>query len=102
MPLKPSTKEEEHFTQMEFARRKEMAQALAARLATEERASQKELHWMRCPKDGSKLLETELRGVKVDICSSCGGMWLDAGELDALAEADKAGVLGTFHRLFRT
>jgi hypothetical protein len=102
MPVKPSSKEEEHFAQMEFERRKLMAQTQAAQLATEEQARLKELHWMRCPKDGSELLETELRGVKVDICSTCGGMWLDAGELGAITEADKTGVLGSFQKLFRS
>jgi hypothetical protein len=100
MPIKPSQKEEEHFAQMEFARRKHTAQAMAGQMALEEQARLKELHWMRCPKDGSELLETELRGVKVDICSTCGGMWLDAGELDAMTAADQAGILGRFQKLF--
>lgn len=101
MPVKPSNKEEEHFAQMEFARRKHTAQALAEQLASEEQARLKELHWMRCPKDGSQLLETELRGVKVDICSACGGMWLDAGELKTITEGDKTGILDRFHKLFQ-
>jgi Zn-finger nucleic acid-binding protein len=29
--------------------------------------------------------------VKVDVCSSCGGMWLDAGELDLLRQVQKSG-----------
>jgi uncharacterized protein len=99
MPVKPSSQENEHFAQVEFERRKQTAQAMVARLAAEEQASLKALHWMRCPKDGSELLETELRGVKVDICSTCGGMWLDAGELDALARADRTGLIDSFRRL---
>lgn len=100
MPVKPSSKEEEHFVKVEFERRRKMAEELSARLAAEERARLKEQHWMRCPKDGSELVETELRGVKVDLCPTCGGMWLDAGELDALAEGDRTGVLGSFRSLF--
>lgn len=101
MPVRPSQKEEEHFAQMEFSRRKQLAQELAARTAAEERTRIKELHWMHCPKDGTELAETTLRGVKVDVCTTCGGMWLDAGELDTLAEVDKSGVLGSFQRLFK-
>jgi hypothetical protein len=29
-------------------------------------------------------------------------MWLDAGELGAITEADKTGVLGSFQKLFRS
>jgi hypothetical protein len=101
MTVKPSLKEEEHFAQVELERRKMLAQALTSRVAAEERDRLKKLHWLHCPKDGAELLETELRGVKVDVCSTCGGMWLDAGELDTLAEEDRSGVLGSFHKLFR-
>ncbi|MDP2876801.1 MAG: zf-TFIIB domain-containing protein [Holophaga sp.] len=101
MPVKPSNKEEEHFAQMEFERRKHLANAQAEQLAAKEKAELKVLHWMHCPKDGSELLETTLRGVKVDICSTCGGMWLDAGELNSLTEADKSGVMGSFQKLFQ-
>jgi len=101
MTVKPSPKEEEHFAQIEFECRKVLAQNQVARLAVEERRRLKERHWMHCPKDGSELLEAELRGVKVDICSSCGGMWLDAGELDALSKGNRTGVLDGFQRLFR-
>ena len=101
MPVKPSSNEEEHFIQQEFESRKRLAQVIAARLAREEQTRLRELHWMRCPKDGSELKEASLRGVKVDICSLCGGMWLDAGELEALVEGGETGILSRFHKLFR-
>ena len=100
MPVKPSPNEEQHFAQLEFERRKMVAQTQTKRLVLEEISRLKTLHWMRCPKDGSELLETSLRGVTVDICSTCGGIWLDAGELDVLTQTDKAGVLGSFRKLF--
>jgi Zn-finger nucleic acid-binding protein len=34
-------------------------------------------------------------GVSIDVCSHCGGMWLDAGELEQLAShEDRPGLLG--------
>jgi Zn-finger nucleic acid-binding protein len=37
-----------------------------------------------CPACDGKLSESTLYGVKVDSCATCGGMWLDQGELKAL------------------
>ena len=55
------------------------------RLAVDEREQQKRLHWMHCPKCGSGLDEITFRGVKVDKCLTCGGVFLDDGELEQLA-----------------
>jgi hypothetical protein len=101
MTVKPSPNEEQQFAQMEFEPRKKVAQVQTERLVLEEEVRLKMLHWMRCPKDGSELLETSLRGVTVDICSTCGGIWLDNGELDVLTQTDKAGVLSSFRKLLQ-
>ena len=40
---------------------------------------------MRCPVcDHVDLLMTERRGVEIDYCPSCRGVWLDRGELDEI------------------
>ncbi len=44
---------------------------------------------MRCPRDGTDLIEEQLHGIEVDHCPSCNGRWLDHGELDEL-EATRA------------
>lgn len=36
---------------------------------------------MNCPRCRNDLTEVTKHGVAIDICSSCGGMWLDKGEL---------------------
>jgi Zn-finger nucleic acid-binding protein len=36
------------------------------------------------------LIAFELEGVEIDHCLGCGGTWLDAGELDAIAERSGA------------
>jgi hypothetical protein len=43
---------------------------------------------MRCPLDDAPMREVTRRGVKVDICPECRGVWLDRGELDHLIDAD--------------
>ena len=36
---------------------------------------------MNCPRCATTMSETEKHGVALDFCTSCGGMWLDKGEL---------------------
>jgi uncharacterized protein len=51
-----------------------------------ERARLKELHWMHCPKCGQELVAERCDSVEIDVCPSCKGIWLDAGELGAIVE----------------
>ncbi len=53
-----------------------------------------ELCHLRCPKCGRKLEETIYRDVRIDRCIGCGGVWLDPGELEALAPEAHASWLG--------
>lgn len=36
---------------------------------------------MTCPRCNGELIETVKHGVVIDSCTSCGGVWLDKGEL---------------------
>lgn len=40
-----------------------------------------------CPKDGETMSRITLGAVAVDRCPSCGGVWLDAGELEGVRRA---------------
>lgn len=39
---------------------------------------------LRCPNDGSRLVEMERADVLIDACPECRGVWLDRGELDKI------------------
>lgn len=39
---------------------------------------------MRCPHDGTDLIEERVHGIEVDHCPQCNGRWLDHHELDEL------------------
>ncbi len=41
---------------------------------------------MKCPIDNETLVITERRGVEIDYCPKCRGVWLDRGELDKIIE----------------
>jgi len=49
---------------------------------------------MDCPVCKNAMITLELEDVEIDHCLDCGGIWLDAGELELLLdEAEKAGRL---------
>jgi len=65
-------------------------------MAELEKRLRKELHFMHCPKCGMKLIEIDYKSLKIDRCSSCDGVWMDAGELEAAVELEK----GLLRRIF--
>ena len=97
---KPSKAEDEYFARQELERRKKWAQEQSAKMADAEREKAKQAHWMKCPKCGMDLQEIELHGVKVDQCAHCGGVFLDAGELEQIEKHD-SGVMNRVFSLFR-
>lgn len=92
MVRKPSELEEEYIARMEYEKKKKLEEEKHKRLAEEEKKRLKELHYMRCPKCGMELIEIDYKGIKVDKCSECEGIWLDAGELEAVSKLEKSGL----------
>jgi hypothetical protein len=92
MSVKPSEKEEEYYARMEFERKKKIEEEKTKNLAKKEKDRLKELHFMKCPKCGMGLVEIDYKGIKVDKCSDCAGIWLDAGELELVSGLEKSGL----------
>ena len=89
MPVKPSDKEAEYFAREEFKKMKQAEEDKTIKLEIEEKKKLKELHYMHCPKCGMNLVEIDYKGIAVDKCSACDGVWLDAGELEAISKLEK-------------
>jgi hypothetical protein len=100
MPLKPSSKEEEYIARLEFEEKKKREEARIKKLQEEEKQKLKELHFMRCPKCGMELIEISYKQLKIDKCSSCDGIWLDAGEFEQVTELEKSS-LDKFFKVFK-
>ena len=92
MVWKPSEKEEEHFARIEFERRKKLEEEKHRKLKEEDKKRLKGLHYMRCPKCGMELIEIDYKGIKVDKCSECEGVWVDVGELEAISRFEKTNL----------
>lgn len=86
---KPSRNEDEYFAQQnaELLRKQ---RELAEKAAIE---AERKSHYMKCPKDGYDLASSEHHGVQIETCPNCRGMWLDAGELEVIAQDDRPALL---------
>ena len=69
-------------------------QSQSKKLRLKSRA-QKTSH-MKCPKCGASLKERSFQKIQIDQCTGCNGIWLDAGELEQVAEKDNSSWLGKF------
>lgn len=87
----PSRNEDEYFLKLDA----ELIKEHRARLDAEKAASERMSHWMKCPKCGHDLEEREFQHVRIDRCTNCGGMFLDAGELEMISHV-KDSAIGTF------
>jgi Zn-finger nucleic acid-binding protein len=86
---KPSRNEDEYFV-------KHDAELLRQQRETAEKAAvdaERKSHFMKCPKDGYDLSSSLYHGVQIETCSHCGGMWLDAGEIEAVAHEHRPALL---------
>jgi uncharacterized protein len=90
--MKPSEREAEYISRMEFERKKKAEEDKHKLLKAEEKKNLKDLHYMRCPKCGMDLIEIDYKEIKMDKCSECDGIWLDAGELEAVSRLEKGGL----------
>ncbi len=99
MPVKPSEQEEEYFAKLEYERRRKALADQETTAAEAERLRVLAVARDRCPKCGSPLVAITYRGVELDKCSRCQGLWFDCGELDQVI-AEEKGFLGGLKRIF--
>ena len=85
---KPSGLEGEYFAREEFFRQQAIEAKKCEEMAEEDKAHQKELHFMKCPKCGMDLVTIDFKGVQIDRCPCCEGVWLDTGELETISEME--------------
>jgi hypothetical protein len=86
----PSEREDAYFTKKEFELKKKRAEERHKKMTEEEKKNLKKLHYMCCPKCGKKLIEIDYKGVRIDKCSGCSGIWLDKGELETITQLEKS------------
>jgi hypothetical protein len=100
MPVKPSEQEEEYFARLEFERRKQALAEQQPPADMEAAQQQVAVNQFRCPKCGAALIAMHYKGIEIDKCSRCQGIWLDSGEWERLLPEEQ-GLLGALKRIFK-
>lgn len=85
-------KEDEYFVKQE----RELLAKMKLKQESKAKEAAKKSSYMKCPKCGEPLKERSFQKIAIDQCTGCGGIWLDAGELEQVAEKEHAGWLGKF------
>ena len=84
--MKPNKNEDEFIWVQELQQRMAKLNKQQQAESEAEKLRLKEAHWMHCPKCGQKLSTEKCGLVEIDVCPSCKGVWLDAGELGTVVE----------------
>lgn len=97
-PTKPTTevidnikraREEEYFRREE----QRLLEALREKRRRAEEGNGARVPLGMCPRCGKALEPQERDHVAIDVCPGCGGVWLDPGELEAIAGREGGGWL---------
>ena len=84
--------EDEYFVKKE----REQLAKLKAKQEAEAKETRQKSRAHACPKCGEPLKERSFQKIEIDQCTGCSGIWLDAGELEQVAEKDEGSWLGKF------
>ena len=97
---KATRNEDEYIAKEEAERIKRLKEKLVAESKESDRQKTLAVCSMKCPKCAGDLYEIDFRGVNIDRCALCDGVWLDQGELEKLAGSEDGSairnVLGFF------
>lgn len=81
--------EEEHF----HRKNKEAVEKMREKMRIAADAKAAGTSSLRCPRCDGSLKPTTFEEGEVDVCEKCGGIWLDAGELEKLTKKDSSSWL---------
>ncbi|HUL58330.1 MAG TPA: zf-TFIIB domain-containing protein [Anaeromyxobacteraceae bacterium] len=102
-PGKPSNSEDEYFVREDAEKKRKLALQMKHQLQADEQRRLKDLHFMHCPKCGMDMHPVSLRGIDVDVCFSCNGVFLDKSELEHVTRSSQEshGVMSAILNWFK-
>lgn len=92
MPHRNNPEEEEYFARMDAEKKAALRKRLNVEHAAQAAQERKERHFMHCGKCGGPMAPKLFKGVEIDVCSDCGAVLLDPGELEQLAGEESHGL----------
>lgn len=87
-PDKPSDNENEYFKRKDAEWLKSRRAELDAARATQPSGG-----GLKCPRCAGTLAHRSVEKVTMDVCTSCGGVWLDPGELEMVLHLPKGELI---------
>jgi uncharacterized protein (DUF983 family) len=99
---KPTKTEDEYFAREDAEKTKRLREKLKQEILEEQKQPIKDICYKRCPKCGGELNEVLFRGLKIDRCAACNGVWLDSGELEKLAGDEEKSIVAEIIDLFKS
>lgn len=90
--------EEEYF----HHKNQEAIEKLRQKMAVAQQAKADGKSSMQCPRCDGVLKESPFDGVQLDTCDKCGGVWLDASELEQVVKRNSGGWLSGLWNSFHT
>jgi hypothetical protein len=94
-PGKPSTNENEYFAKRDA----EWLREQRALLNQERELRKQTEHHLQCPRCHGEMKERAHHHLRIDVCSICHGVWLDAGELEMVLHLPRAELLHVVNEL---
>lgn len=94
------TDEDEYFHQLDKEAKARLRAKLDAEMSQKEAEERKQLHFHKCGKCGSDMNTQVFRGIEIEVCTSCGAVLLDPGELEELAGSDQTALFTSFFSMF--
>ncbi len=92
--VKPSQTEDDYFAKEDAEKKRKLAQKVHQDMAADEARRLRDLHHGHCPNCGQQMHEVKLRGVPVDICFACQGIFLQHGDVEAFQRQINEGKRG--------
>ena len=100
-PPQQASSEDAYFALEDAEKKRRIALEMKKVLAAAEQKALRELHYMHCPKCGMKMQEVKMGKLDVDACFSCGGIFLDKGEIDVIAQPQQKGIMSAILNWFK-
>lgn len=95
-----TSNEEEYFAKQEIEKKRLYALKVKDNMEAREIDELKSKHFMHCPKCGFELHTVLFKGINIDKCGHCEGVWLDKGELEELA-GEEGGIINSFLNILK-
>jgi RNA polymerase-binding transcription factor DksA len=92
--VKPSHTEDDYFSKEDAEKKRKLAHKVHRDMAVDEAKRLRDLHHGHCPSCGQGMHEVKLRGVPVDICFACNGIFLQAQDVEAFQRQINEGRRG--------